>query len=467
MLAIAEARARERGIDWAFCDTDSMALARPSDMTEVEFFSRAQSICSWFKPLNPYARDVEIFKVEDENRPVKDGRLIDGLEPLFCFAVSAKRYTLFNLSAQGSPVLRKTSAHGLGHWLPPYRDEKAPKAFPDPAIELNGVKRWQHDIWHRIVTSALAEADTNSNPAAHAAFDTPVASPYHATKPFILDWFRAYNDMRPPEQQVGPFNFLLSFQAHALANKPDQEPGTKRRARRKGRDALGILRPVAPYDSDPVIAARRCFDRQTGAPISINDLATYREALAQYHLYPERKFLNGRHRDRGPTQWRHVKIGVTDIHYIGKEANELEEQVFFGFDPEAQPEYGMEDEAYPKLLAAVKEVLNVHKLTAVGAAVGVSVRYLREIRDGAPNVRVQILKEIESGMPRLAAVQASEDERERKLLDWARIERDRIGLRPLASELRTDPANLGKVLGGSRRASPALLAGIEAQMREG
>jgi hypothetical protein len=73
------------------------------------------------------------------------------------------------------------------------------------------------------------------------------------------------------------------------------------------------------------------------------------EALAQYHLYPESKFLNGRHRDRGPTQRRHVKIGITDIHYIGKEANELEEQVFFGFDPEAQPEYGMEDEAYPRL----------------------------------------------------------------------------------------------------------------------
>jgi hypothetical protein len=270
MLAIAEARARELGVDWTFCDTDSMALARPSDMSEADFFSRAQSICSWFKPLNPYAGDVEIFKVEDENRPVKDGRLIDGLEPLFCYAVSAKRYTLFNLSVQRSPILRKTSAHGLGHWLPPYGDEKAPKAFPEPAIELNGVKRWQHDIWHRIVTSALADADTNSNPAGHAAFDTPVASPYHATKPFILDWFRSYNDMRPPEQQVGPFNFLLSFQAHALANRPNQEPGAKKRTRRKRRDAVGTLRPVAPYDSDPVIAARRWFDRQTGAPISIN-----------------------------------------------------------------------------------------------------------------------------------------------------------------------------------------------------
>jgi hypothetical protein len=464
MLAIAEARARERGIDWAFCDTDSMALARPSDMTEAEFFSRAQSICSWFKPLNPYAGDVDIFKVEDENRPVKDGRLIDGLEPLFCYAVSAKRYTLFNLFAQGSPVLRKTSAHGLGHWLPPYGDEKAPKAFPNPAIELKGVKRWQHDIWHRIVTSALAEADSNSNPAAHPAFDRPVASQYHATKPFILNWFKAYNSTRPPEQQVGPFNFLLSFQAHGLARQPNQEPAAPR-GRRRNRGSAGTMRPVAAYNSDSLAAARTCFDRASaGVPVSMDDLATYREALAQYHLYPESKFLNGRHRDRGPTQRRRVKIGLTDIHYIGKEANELEEQVFFGFDPEAQPEYGMEGDAYSDLLAKVKECLTAQRLTNVSAAVGVSARYLRQIRDGAPNVRVEILKKIESAMPRLEAVRAAEGDREQRLLDWARAERDRIGLRAFASKLATDPANLGKVLGGSRRASPALLASIQAQM---
>jgi hypothetical protein len=460
MLAIAEARAAELGIDWAFCDTDSMALAKSNGMSEADFYSRALTICSWFKPLNPYSNDVDIFKIENENRPIKDGKLVDGLEPLFCYGVSAKRYALFNLSAHGSPVLRKTSAHGLGHWLPPYGDEKAPKAFPEPAIELKAVKRWQHDIWHRIVTSALADSDTNSNPAAHPAFDRPVASQYHATKPFILNWFKAYNKTRRPEQQVGPFNFLLSFQAHALARQADQEPAATGRGHRD-RGSAATMRPVAAYNSDLLAAAKTCFDRMSGgAPVSINDLATYREALAQYHLYPESKFLNGRHRDRGPTQRRHVKIGITDIHYIGKEANELEEQVFFGFDPEAQPEYGMEDEAYPKLLAEAKEVLKVHRLTTVSAAVGVSARYLREIRDGAPKVRVEILKKIERAMPALEVVQAAEGDRARKLLDWARAERDRIGLRMLAGKLRTDPSNLGKVLEGSRRASGALLASL-------
>lgn len=89
-------------------------------------------------------------------------------------------------------------------------------------------------------------------------------------------------------------------------------------------------------------AARNCIDRQTGIRIPIADLETYRGALAQYHLYPESKFLNGRRLDRGLTERRHVKISIRDIHYIGKEANELEEQIFLGFDPEAQPDYGME-----------------------------------------------------------------------------------------------------------------------------
>jgi hypothetical protein len=157
---------------------------------------------------------------------------------------------------------------------------------------------------------------------------------------------------------------------------------------------------------------------------------------------------------------------MTDIHYIGKEANELEEQVFIGFDPEAQPEYGMEREAYFDLLAKVKELLTAHRLTEVSAAVGVSARYVRQIRDGAPNVRVEILKKIESATPKLEIAQAAQRDQEQRLLDWARAERDRIGLRGLAVKLRADPANLGKVLGGRRRASPPLLAGIQTQMRK-
>jgi hypothetical protein len=40
----------------------------------------------------------------------------------------------------------------------------------------------------------------------------------------------------------------------------------------------------APFDRDPVVAARWAFDRRTGTPVERGRLATYRQMLAQYHL---------------------------------------------------------------------------------------------------------------------------------------------------------------------------------------
>ena len=37
MLGLAEARITDAGLGWAFADTDSMAIAKPEDMTETEF----------------------------------------------------------------------------------------------------------------------------------------------------------------------------------------------------------------------------------------------------------------------------------------------------------------------------------------------------------------------------------------------------------------------------------------------
>lgn len=56
MLGIAERLCAEKGLDWAFCDTDSQAIAKPEGMDQAEFFERAQSICEWFSPLNPYEK---------------------------------------------------------------------------------------------------------------------------------------------------------------------------------------------------------------------------------------------------------------------------------------------------------------------------------------------------------------------------------------------------------------------------
>jgi hypothetical protein len=182
----------------------------------------------------------------------------------------------------------------------------------------------------------------------------------------------------------------------------------------------------------------------------------------RYHLYPESKFLNSKHQDRGPTKRRHIVISLSDVHYIGKETNDLDEQVFLGFDPEAQPEYGMEGEAYAALVTKVRATIAAHRLQAVSKASGVSARYLRSIRDGLANAKLETLKRIESAIPKLEA----DLRKQQHLLEWAQAKSEEIGLRRLAHELSIDPANLAKVLSGKRSASAALLAAIAARLQD-
>lgn len=112
MLAIAESLCFAKGLDWAFCDTDSVAIAKPDGMDQAEFFGRAQSICDWFSPLNPYEKKGSIFKIEDANFPIQVSADGPKFEPLYCFCISAKRYALFNLGKTGEIIIRKASAHG-------------------------------------------------------------------------------------------------------------------------------------------------------------------------------------------------------------------------------------------------------------------------------------------------------------------------------------------------------------------
>lgn len=119
MLAIAERLILNAGLDWAFCDTDSMAIANPDTMSDEAFAEAVEAIRAWFTPLNPYEAKGPLLKIEDVNYPPKSGAGSEGLIPLYCYAVSAKRYALFNLDELDRPVLRKASAHGLGHLMAP------------------------------------------------------------------------------------------------------------------------------------------------------------------------------------------------------------------------------------------------------------------------------------------------------------------------------------------------------------
>ena len=90
MLAIAERLILDSGLDWAFCDTDSMAIAKPDEMDQAEFLAKAQAVCRWFESLNPYEKKGSLFKTEDQNFALgKDGG--NEFAPLYCLAISSKR----------------------------------------------------------------------------------------------------------------------------------------------------------------------------------------------------------------------------------------------------------------------------------------------------------------------------------------------------------------------------------------
>ena len=403
MLALAERGIVDAGLDWAFCDTDSMAIARPDGMSDPDFEKRVRRVLDWFEPLKPYRIADPLFKLEDANYAVgADGQKTSELADLYCFAVSDKRYALFNLDADGRPVLRKASGHGLGHLRPPYEAKDAPASTPGPLVREKdlGVPRWQHDLWYRIISAALdghpAQVDLGDIPG----LDVPAVSRYSATTPALLRWFNRYNDGRPYREQVRPFGFLLAFQARGsrlAAIDPLIAPD-------HCRDDLDLAVPAvaAPYERNAQIAADKAFDRADGEPVPAHLLRTYREVLAQYHLHPETKFHNGDFLDAGRTSRRHVRP-LGPIDNIGKEANRWEEQFYLGSNPETQIGYGSGEREIDAYALGVRELMTPFGVREISREAGVSVGTVSTVKRGLGRPSLRVLRAIERAVAEVGA----------------------------------------------------------------
>ena len=459
MLAISERLVEDSGLTWAFCDTDSMAIARPLGMSEVKFIGKAQAVRNWFKFLNPYSVPVDLFKLEDANYRLVNGNLTKKFAPLHCFAISSKRYVLFNIDRKGQPVIRKATAHGLGHLLPPYRDENAPPELPRPAfpavqlVREVGVNRWQHDLWHCIARVALAGDPDRPDFSNLMNFDRPAVNRYSVTTARLWDWFDRYNRDRPESGQIRPFNFMLMYQ-------PDQMADWDRWRSEDGIESSRAELPciISSYDNDLAKAAKRCFDRDTGKPVPARMLKTYRQALAQYHLRPEAKFLNANYRESGPLQRRHVK--VSGIAYIGKEANRWEEQSYLGIDPEMEIAYGMAPEDRGPVMAEIKQAAGLHGPVAMAKAAGVSRQHLNAIVSGAAAPTDRMLRQLVRGATRLSKSEVGETENAHAMLRQIRAMVRAKGLRGFAQEAGIDPGNLTRILQGKRKLGRTVLARV-------
>ncbi len=425
MLALAERRVLDSELEWSFCDTDSMAIARPDGLSEPEFRRRVDAIVSWFTSLNPYDFGGPILKVEDVNDSLDSQ---DRREPLFCYAVSAKRYVLFNLDAQGRPVLRKASAHGLGHLRAPYRKRSHAAKIPQPQVRLDkiGAELWQHDLWWKIANASAKGPVVQMPLDYHPALKAPAVSRYAATTPAIQRWFKHYNAGRAYDEQVRPFGFLTAF---TVANG-------------------SVGQPVAPFDDDPVRAASRAFDRHTGKAMDTTDLKTYQNALASYHLSPESKFQNGRPLDSGTTTRRHVLVMAAT--HIGKEADRWEEQFFLGINPDASIDYGSPP-GLTSFLDELRSATDTFGQRRLADELGISRQTLSRLRKAKTGrLSKRRIGSIQAALARLWDERKREEGEQARRLVWLRDEVGSNGLSATARRLMINPSNLARILAGKR-----------------
>ncbi|RYG38220.1 MAG: hypothetical protein EON93_02435 [Burkholderiales bacterium] len=295
-------------------------MAKPKHMECEEFYSRAKRVVDWFIPLNPYETPGSILKIEDINF----GNRSSEFEPLFAYAISAKRYSLFNLDAESRPIIRKFSAHGLGHLMEPYPENDPAEGVPNPLTDVRklGGKRWQYDFWYHVLIAALAGTPNKVRRDYHPALSLPALSRYGATSPAILRWMKHFNDGKTYSAQAKPFGFLVA--PIARGTRLDQTEIILDNKPTRGRPAKSRTpKPIAPFERDPAIAASRAFDRESGEPIKLADLKSYAEALALYHVSSEDKFENAEPCDVGRTERR--LLSTRSVRLIGKEANRVDE----------------------------------------------------------------------------------------------------------------------------------------------
>ena len=236
---------------------------------------------------------------------------------------------------------------------------------------------------------------------------------------------------------------MSAFSARQLIEQPLSN------SRRPNSKARSQLKPVAPFDKNPVIAAQNAFDRITREPIAVEFLKTYQQALAQYHLHPEDKFLNGDFLDRGTTLRRHVR--VTEIEYIGKESNKWEDQYYFGFDPEEEIHYGSKPVDAESLFEAVQAIVAAQGLRTTAKELRISRTKLSKLLENefgdCPTAFLQRISRIVAGInSRLN----QENERNSELLRLAEKETRKLGFSEFAKQIGVDVSNLKKVLSGDR-----------------
>jgi len=310
-----------------------------------------------------------------------------------------------------------------------------------PARQLSprklGLLKWQRDFWLVLLDHVLADKLGPPDLMQNDSFENPAVIRYAVTTPDLLHSFRRYNDGKPYPKQVRPFGFMVMFQQ---VEKTDHS---------------NVMRVIAPFNRNPSKAARKAFDRDTGAAVSVKQLKTYTVALRTYHNHPEAKFRNGERGDRGPTTRRHI-IARSMVH-IGKEANKLDIQTASGVDPNAQVEFCAISESRVGRCKAIRTALKKLGPSRLARETDLSRQYLSKLAGGSVATTEASLAKIEQAIATLDVMNARKQIERETILAWLRAECERISMRQVAQNLGVDAGVLSRVLAGLRHIPKSLV----------
>lgn len=271
ILAMAETFVKRKGGYYCYMDTDAICVGGPSGLVN--------DLKAFFKPLNPYSIDADLFKIE----PADDGTK---LENEMCFCISSKRYCWARWNGDKIELLR-ASNHGLGFML---------SMSKETVIEF-----WKDILYYHF--GKLTRQDIENKYAGRY-----VAQQLTITSPQVLKRFKNIVDSG---KKMIPFNFMITGQAYRL-DPVTHEP----------------IIPVVPYTKDlDTVPYQTFFDLKTGKVYSENTEYYWKplsEVFFDFYNHKEEKFDG----DVGELTRKHIQIDHIDL--IGKEANDIEETVITG-----------------------------------------------------------------------------------------------------------------------------------------
>lgn len=334
MLALLERLVTDMGGTYAFCDTDSMAIVAKKNGGNIRVGKDIVKALSWkevdtlverFSSLNPYDNKIipgSVLEIEKENFGEKIGQR----KQLYCYAISAKRYALFNIDSSGMPILRKVSEHGLGHLLPPTVFEHPLsqldlKTDEEPSEDKGKTPSWIDELWNYIVLTDGLGMETDEP----AWLDRPAISRLTISSAAMRRPFEGYNKEKSYPEQIKPFNFMLSAHVAPFGHPPEVDKTRFHLVTRYNTDSRQWLKMKW---LDIHSESKYSVTTSGGASMTVAQIKTYRDVLDDYRTHPESKSLgpSGEVCDRKTKGLlKRRQITVMGIMYVGKESNRLEE----------------------------------------------------------------------------------------------------------------------------------------------